>query len=205
MTDKKGKENDMDTFSFEEKKDPSLVKEDFNVNSETNPIKEEIPLTSSQAKQEGNVSSLPKNEIIENKLQELHIKQDVDVNMNIDDKDGSNCRNPDNGNKENINLVVTENTNVNHQIDDKIEVDEEPHKVGNQNNEPTDSNDPKEDVKMTKENVCQEQNKIEEKKEIDLLEYFLNFLNTSQPLNYVLCGYFAKLFNTLLNKNSNYV
>jgi hypothetical protein len=194
----------MDTFSFDEKKDPSIGKENFTVNSETNPIKEEIPLTSTQEKQEGNVSSLPKNEIIESKLEELHIKQDVDVNMNIDDKD-LNCRHSDNGNKENLNIVETENTNVPIQIDDKIEVDEEPHKVCNQNDEPTDSNDPKEDVKMTKETVGQEQSKIEGKKEIDLLEYFLNFLNSSQPLNYVLCGYFAKLFNTLLNKNSNYV
>lgn len=188
----------MDTFSFEEKKDCSSTKENFNVNAESNPILEEIPLTSSQEKQEVSVNGLPKTEKIESKLEELHIKQDVDINMNIDDKQSSNCLNP-----ENVNSNQIENSS--NQVEDKIEVDEDTHTISNQSNEHTESNDPKEDIRMTKETLNQDQIKTEEKKEIDLLDYFLSFLNNNQPLNYVLCGYFAKLFNTLLNKNSNYV
>ena len=31
----------------------------------------------------------------------------------------------------------------------------------------------------------------------EVFEYFLSFLNDEKELNYVLCGYFAKIFNSL--------
>ena len=52
------------------------------------------------------------------------------------------------------------------------------------------------------------ENKEEEKEDnypedkIELLDYFLSFLNDNSELNYVLCGYFSSLMLNLLNMNS---
>ena len=39
----------------------------------------------------------------------------------------------------------------------------------------------------------------------ELLEQFLSFINTKSELNYVLSGYFARFFNTLISKNASLV
>lgn len=39
----------------------------------------------------------------------------------------------------------------------------------------------------------------------ELLEFFLSFLSCKSELNYVLSGYFARFFNTLLTKNASFV
>ena len=36
-----------------------------------------------------------------------------------------------------------------------------------------------------------------------LIDHLLEFVDTFKPLNYVLCGYFAKIFNNLLNLKTN--
>ena len=49
------------------------------------------------------------------------------------------------------------------------------------------------------------ENSESDQKENDLLDYFLTFLDSIEPLNYVLSGYFSKFFGALFKKNSNYV
>lgn len=62
---------------------------------------------------------------------------------------------------------------------------------------------PNQDVKMISESEFIN-NEILNKEE-DLLDYFLCFLDSDQPLNYVLCGYFSRFFESLFNKNPTYV
>lgn len=47
--------------------------------------------------------------------------------------------------------------------------------------------------------------KILDPSRIELLDHFLNFLETDEPLNYVLASYFAKFLTLLINKNSTKV
>jgi hypothetical protein len=46
---------------------------------------------------------------------------------------------------------------------------------------------------------------VEKKKNYYNLDYFFRFLNNKGPLNYVLCGYFYKVFNHLSNYKNSYV
>ncbi|MCQ2820996.1 MAG: SAPS family protein, partial [archaeon] len=46
----------------------------------------------------------------------------------------------------------------------------------------------------------EESKEKEDKNRIELFDYFLSFLDTDKELNYVLVGYFAKFFSTLLSK-----
>ena len=47
---------------------------------------------------------------------------------------------------------------------------------------------------------CNFANTNSEKDSLNLITYFFNFLNSTENLNLVLCGYFYKFFNTLNNK-----
>ena len=58
--------------------------------------------------------------------------------------------------------------------------------------EPSSNNDQKEEKKDSL-NVSQD------KFDSELLDYFFNFLSSNENLNFVLCGYFAKIFGHLLN------
>lgn len=61
-------------------------------------------------------------------------------------------------------------------------------------------NDEKEDENNVNENNQSKSSLHEEKKKIyNTLDYLFNFLSNKGPLNFVLCGYFQKIFNHLAN------
>ena len=61
-------------------------------------------------------------------------------------------------------------------------------------------NDEKEDENNVNENNQSKSSLHEEKKKVyNTLDYLFNFLSNKEPLNFVLCGYFQKIFNHLAN------
>jgi hypothetical protein len=206
------KEGDLDNFSFEEKKESPAVNETTSKENQ-HPIKEEIVQTVVEDKHAA--TDIKVDEInnsdkvdIETKFEELKINQETEVKMIVDEKPSAN--NEVTVNKQaNSDAPVQEGQHAAEpkvQPDDKIIVDSEV-VVNKEVSQVVEEkrNDPQEDVKMTQENVPEEQKNQDIVKEIDLLDYLFSFLDSEGELNYVLCGYFAKLMTTLLNKNAMHV
>lgn len=72
--------------------------------------------------------------------------------------------------------------------------------------EKKDSENPEEKIEEESKKNSEEQIPEEiDGQKIELLDYLLNFLDTEEPLNHVLAGYFSKFFIQLLNKNQKVI
>lgn len=172
------------------------------------------PFDSKKENNEENTESIENQQNVDNKVQNIEKLEDSDTQVMIDTSELSKTQNQDvlkemtNAFKESENNTTGYSKNEN--IEDQ-EIEEDIAKDDGIENENEGNDDNKNIVysNNSKSNNIEEIITASPKKDsldvsmeklnTDLLDYFFEFLNTDEPLNFVLSGYFAKFFGHLLN------
>ena len=198
-SNQKSKDVEMGSFSFEEKIDTPKQSDLHQVKEKHSPKEAIINTIADHINFNTEEVIIQKNNDKETKLDQPNIDQDD--KMVIDDKPNE-IKTAEETMKENTLGINQEKITV----DDAKEIASNI-QIYHQESKFYLKIDTKEDVKMIVNEAMNEEIKKThpEKEKIDLLDYFLSFLDNNMPLNYVLCGYFSKFFLTLFNKNSTYV
>ena len=214
IEESKKEKDEITNFNFDEKNeilkknDSDLVLEKEEIKS-NDILKVEEKDVKIQNGEELKIEELLKSDLIEKNINNQEIKNDVIINQN-DVNVNNLVEVPENKIEKNQIIENFDHKNDVDAINDIkndgiIKIDNEI-KIVEKKDMIVEIEDKIKEKKILEETIQEHNTKQEiEKIEFDLMDYFLSFLDSNSELNYVLCGYFSKFFNTLFNKNSVYV
>lgn len=145
-----------------------------------------------------------KNEEVEVEEETVKIKICDDEDQEVKESEEDSINNEENNKEQEEEIFEKQDVGEEHDHDQDEEI-EENIVVENKDDEDNEGKEDNEQLSNEKKERKDSLNISTDKFDTDLLDYFFNFLDTDESLNFVLSGYFAKVFGHFLNQRQSIV